>query len=146
MAQSTRRLGAGWLCAVLATGCGQRTDKPAPQQISAPQGTAEPGEVELSDLKATLRDPTTVLFEVSYRFTKGRPNKVYSCEISFPGHPEEHAVKRMESWELKMEGVIKDGVVLSGPGAKSLEIHMAEAPSQQGPFRKISNVANAPVK
>src|SRR5437867_210776 len=147
MSLSRRQAGAAWLLVILfsapAAGCGQKAGAPAsaPPQAVAPPAPAEPSEVELSDLQATFRDPTTVLFEVSYRFTKGRPTKVYSCEISFPGQPQEHAVKRMESWELTTAGVIKDGVVLSKPGATSVAIHMAEAPSHQGPFKKISNMA-----
>jgi hypothetical protein len=42
--------------------------------------------------------------------------------------------------------VIKDGVELSEPGAKSFEIYMSEASSPQGGFKKISNVVSGPIK
>jgi hypothetical protein len=42
--------------------------------------------------------------------------------------------------------VIKDGVELSEPGAKSFEIYMSEASSSQGGFKKISNVVSGPIK
>jgi hypothetical protein len=146
MSQSTRQFGAAWLVffpyLVLAAGCGQT---PVAQQTPLPKGPAEPGEVKLSNPKATYRDPTTVMFEVKYRFTKGRPSMYYSLEISFPGHPN-HRVKKIESWELQQEGVIKDGVELSEPGAKSFEIYMSEASSPQGGFKKISNVVSGPIK
>ena len=153
MSRSTRPLCLGWLVffPLLAMGCSQKHDAPAPVPLQAaeqapPQPAPdEPCEVELSDPKVTFRDPTTVLFEVKYRFTKGRPNKCYCCEISFPGHPD-RGEKRMESWELKLEGVIKDGLPLSQPGVKTFEILLSEAPSQRAAFKQISNVVSGPVK
>ena len=52
----------------------------------------------------------------------------------------------METWELKQEGVIEDGATLSQPGPTSFEIHLAEAPSQRGPFKKVSNVVRGTVQ
>ena len=107
--------------------------------------STEPGEINLSDPKVTLADPNTVRFEVNYRFTKGTPDKYYLCEIAFPGTPN-HGAKPMESWELKSEGVIKDGVVLSKPPVRTFEIRVSEADSPQNGYKKISNVVRGPVK
>jgi len=104
-----------------------------------------PSEIELFDPKVSLREPAAkdekaiVLFEVKYRFTKGGPHRYYSCDISFPGTPN-HGAKNMQGWELKAEGVIKDGVELRKPPVTSFEIFVSEAPSPQGPFKRISNV------
>jgi hypothetical protein len=154
MARSTRQFCDVWLVvllAVVATGCTPKTDPPALAPLPAagqtpPQPVVDgPSEVELSEPRVSFRDATTVLFEVKYRFTKGRPSGCYSCVISFPGHPD-RAEKRMESWEMKQEGVIEDGATLAQPGATTFEIHLSEAPSQRGPFKKVSNVVSGPVK
>src|SRR5438874_473281 len=101
--------------AMLFTACGERAVAPlaAPAQAAQPVST-EPGEIELSDPKVTFTQPNRVRFEVRYRFTKGKPDKYYLCDVSFPGTPN-HASKPMESWELKSEGVIRDGIVLFQP-------------------------------
>jgi hypothetical protein len=99
----------------------------------------------LSDPEVTLLEPTLVQFEVKYRFTQGRPDKYYSCEVSFPGTPN-HGVKMMEGWELKAEGVIRDKVMLSRPGAKSFEIYLSESPSPRESYKKISNVVSGRVR
>jgi hypothetical protein len=109
------------------------------------QSPPTPGEIELSGAKATLVDERTVKFEVTYRFTKGKPSKYYSCDIAFPGTPN-HGVRMMSSWELKPEGVIKDGIVLSKPPVKSFEIHMSEAASPQDGYKRISNVVSGQVE
>ena len=152
MAQSARQLHPVWLIlslAVLSPGCAPKTQAPVASPAggqTAPEPAADgPREVVLSEPRVSLRDATTVVFEVKYRFTKGRPSGAYACVISFPDHPG-RAEKRMESWELKQEGVIEDGATLSQPGVKSFEIHLAEAPSQRGPFKKISNVVRGAVE
>jgi hypothetical protein len=150
MVQSTRRLGAaGFVCCglvVLALGCSQKTNAPPTVQFKVlPPEAQTPSEIELSDAKVTLVEPTLVRFEVKYRFTKGKPDKYYNCEIFFPGTPN-HAAGMRESWELKEEGVLKDGIVLSKPPVKSFEIYMSEAPSPQQAFKKISNVLKGPVE
>jgi hypothetical protein len=104
-----------------------------------------PGEVELSGPRVTLLEPNIVQFEVKYRFTKGQPDKYYSCDVSFPGTPN-RGVKTMMSWELKPEGVIRDKIELKKPGAKSFEIYLSETPSPQEGYKKISNVVSGPVR
>src|SRR5262249_188829 len=105
----------------------------------------EPGEIALSDPKVTLAEPNRVRFEVRYRFTKGKPDKYYLCEISFPGTPN-HGAKPMESWELKSEGVIRDGIVLHKPPVQTFEIRVSEADSPQKGYKKISNVGRGGVE
>jgi hypothetical protein len=146
----TRRLGAG--CSlfvslmVLVPGCGQKNATPvrAVVEPTAPESEG-PAEIELSDPKVTLAEPTLVQFEVKYRFTKGKPSRVYACDIDFPG-TENHAVKKMESWQLQTEGVIKDGVVLRKPPVEEFEITMSEAATAQNPSKKISNTVSGPVR
>ena len=132
--------------ALLLAGCGRHPAAPAPANVTVTQAVpTEPGEIALSDAKVTFAEPNMVRFEVSYRFTKGKPDKYYMCEISFPGTPN-HGAKSMESWELKSEGVIKDGIVLHKPPVKTFEIHVSEAESPQNGYKTISNVLGGPVK
>jgi len=150
VSESTRRLGAGCLVlvalVVLVSGCGRKAAAPPPFDLQASLEESDgPNEVELSDPKVTLVEPTLVQFEVKYRFTQGRPNQYHACDISFPGTPN-HAVKMMDTWELKAEGVIKDGVVLSKPPVRTFEIRVSEADSPQNGYKKISNVVRGPVK
>jgi len=132
--------------AILFTGCGQQAAAPGPPAVQAARPVpAGPGEIELSDPKVTFEAPDTVRFEVRYRFTRGKPDRYYLCEITFPGTPN-HGSKPMESWELKSEGVIKDGIVLSRPPVQTFEIRVAEADSPQNGYKTISNVVSGPVK
>jgi hypothetical protein len=132
--------------AVLLTGCGPQAAVPGTAVVQPAEPVpVEPCEIELSDPKVTLAEPNTVRFEVHYRFTKGRPDKYYLCEISFPGTPN-HGAKPMESWELKSEGVIKDEIVLSKPPVQTFEIRVSEAESPQNGYKMISNVVSGPVK
>ena len=151
MSQSTSRFCAGCLVfaplLVLAAGCGQKPAAPATIVVHNSEEESDgPNEIELSDPKVTLLEPTIVGFEVKYRFTKGRPDKYYSCEISFPDTPENHRVKFMENWELKDEGTIRDRLQLSKPGVKSFEIHMSESLSPRTTYKKISNTVSGPVQ
>jgi hypothetical protein len=132
--------------ALLFTGCGKQADAPGTGAARTTRPVAtEPGEIELSEPKVTFTEPNRVQFEVKYRFVKGRPDKYYLCDISFPGTPN-HAAKPMESWELKPEGLIKDGIVLSKPPVKTFEIKVSEATSPQDGYKKISNVVKGAVK
>jgi hypothetical protein len=132
--------------AVFSAGCGGDASAPAavPVQVTQPVST-EPGQIELSDPKVTLEGGNAVRFEVRYRFTKGKPDKYYMCEVSFPGTPN-HASKTMESWELKSEGVIRDGIVLTKPPVTTFEIRVSEADSPQNGYKTISNTVSGPVK
>jgi hypothetical protein len=150
MSAFTGRWPAGGLLLVpfvaLFLGCGQRAAAPSPVVVQAtPSAPTEPGEIELSEPKVTFVDPKTIRFEVRYRFTKGKPDKHYLCEISFPGTPNQ-GVKTMESHELKSEGVIWDRIVLFKPPVQTFEIRMSETDSPEKGYTKISNVVSGPVK
>ncbi|OWK45150.1 hypothetical protein [Fimbriiglobus ruber] len=136
---------AGIIClAALAAGCQPKGgDVPVPTVV-APV-SSDPGEIELSEPKVTLVEPKLVQFEIHYKFTKGQPDKFYSCDLSFPG-TSNVGVRRMESWELKPEGVIRDRIVLSKEGAKMFEIVVSESPSPREHYKKISNVAKGSVQ
>jgi hypothetical protein len=127
-----------------AWGCGPKGGA-SPQVLPVQQSSSEPGEIELSDAKVTLADERTVRFEVKYRFTKGKPDKYYSCDVSFPGTAN-LGVRTMSSWELQTEGVIKDGIVLRKPPVTSFEIRMSEAASPQDGYKVISNVVSGTVE
>ncbi len=133
---------------LLVSGCDLKTrPKPGDQLPVIPmqEVSQEPGEIELSDPRVTLREPNTVQFEVKYRFVKGRPDKYYSLDIAFPG-TQNHGTKKMSNWELKPEGVIRDGIDLSDPGAKTFEIYMSETTSPQLGYTKNSNVVKGPIR
>jgi hypothetical protein len=140
---------AGWLLLfpLLAalSGCSTPTTSPVRPEEPADPAAMEPAEVELSDAKASFEEPNIVRFEVRYRFQRGRPVKFYSCDIKFPGTAN-HGVKRMDSWELKREGVIRDGVVLAKQPVQTFEIVLSEADSPQQGYKKISNVVSGPVR
>jgi hypothetical protein len=146
---ASRLCGWGLLLALFAglfMGCGQRALPPNPVVVHATQtGPSDPGQIELSDPKMTLQEPDRAQFEVKYRFTKGKPEKYYLCEISFPG-TSNHGAKPMESWELKPEGVIRDGIVLHKLPVQTFEICVSEADSPQNGYKKISNVVRGQVK
>lgn len=132
-------------------GCSPRIATPPPVPTTTEVAVAEdtptpdlepqPNEIVLTEPKATLVDRTLVQFEVKYRFSQGRPDKYYSCEVVFPG-TKNRARKMMDSWELKKEGVIKDGIRLAEPAAKTFEMHITEATSPRETYRKISNVVS----
>lgn len=149
MPEITRRRAAGALlfAALLAPSMGCRRPAPEPPAVARVTSgePSEPGEIELSDPKVTFEEPDRVRFEVRYKFTKGKPEKYYLCEVTFPDTKAVRA-KPMESWELKPEGVIKDSMVMPKPPPKTFEIRVSEADSPQAGYQKISNVASGPVK
>lgn len=142
------RLTGGLLCvaiSLLITACSQQ---PTARPIAVAQPTpvsTEPGQVELSDAKATLAPQNRVRIEVRYRFTKGKPDKYYLCEITFPGTTNVGA-RPLDSWELKPEGVFQDVVQLNKPPVETFEIRFSEAESPQNGYKMISNVAAGKVE
>jgi hypothetical protein len=149
MADVTGRPAGGLLLVALAVpvlGCARPAAAPGVATVATTRAvSAEPGRIELSDPKVTFEQPNLVRFEVRYRFTQGKPDKYYLCEVSFPGTTN-RAAKTMESWELKPEGVIKDGIVLATPPVTTFEIRVSEADSPQDGYKPISNVLSGPVK
>jgi hypothetical protein len=134
------------LAPLLFAACGPRaSDQGSPQVLDVQTVSTEPGEIELFEPKVTLTAPNLIQFEVGYRFTKGKPDKYYLCEIAFPGTTN-HGAKPMERWELKPQGVIKDGIILSKPPVQTFEIRMSEAVSPQNGYKKNSNVVMGPVE
>jgi hypothetical protein len=133
------------ICVLMASACTRRAEMPRPAVVAAtPQAPLTPALIELSGAKAKLIEPELVEFEVKYRFAEGQPQQTYACEITFPGTPN-HGIRKMEGWELKSEGMIRDRVTLSKGGAKSFAIHMSEAPSRRDAYKKISNVVTGSI-
>ena len=93
----------------------------------------------------TFTAPNPVRFEVNYRFTKGKPDKYYMCEVTFPG-TKNHGAKPMESWELKPEGSSRTGSCCPSLPVETFEIRVSEADSPQNGYKLISNVVSGPVK
>jgi len=145
---AARRLTVGLLCiaiALLPTACGpQPVARPVAAAQPGPVST-EPGEIELSEPKATFAPMDRVRVEVRYRFTKGRPDKYYLCEITFPGTTNVGA-RPLDTWEMKPEGVFKDVVQLQKPPVEKFEIRFSEAVSPQNGYKIISNVATGKVE
>ena len=141
-----RRPGAVLLVvAVLGVGCGQRAE-PLPTVVAdAGPVSTEPGRIELYEPVVTFTEPNLVRFEVKYRFTQGRPDKYYLCEVAFPGTPNT-GMKPMSSWELKPEGVIRDGIVLTKPPVTTFAIKVSETTSPQSGYTPCSNVVSGDVK
>ena len=142
------RLTGGLLCvaiSLLIMACSQQPTAP-PIAVAQPTPVStEPGQVELSDATATLAAQNRVRIEVRYRFTQGKPDKYYLCEITFPGTTNVGA-RPMDSWELKPAGVFKDTVQLNKPPVETFEIRFSEAESPQNGYKMISNVAAGKVE
>ncbi|MBN9119616.1 MAG: hypothetical protein J0I06_10750 [Planctomycetes bacterium] len=146
MNASVRRLVALLLVPItLGAGCGQKAGPLPTVTADAAAVSTEPGRIELTDPVVTFTEPNLVRFEVKYRFTQGRPDKYYLCEVTFPGTPNT-GMKPMSSWELKPEGVIKDGIVLTKPPVTTFAIKVSEATSPQAGFTPCSNVVSGDVK
>jgi len=107
--------------------------------------STEPGQIELSQPRATFSPPNLVRFEVKYRFTQGQPSKYYLCEVTFPG-TENLGARPMYSYDLKADGVIQDGIILAKPPVEKFEIRVSEADSPQDGYKLISNVVSGTVE
>jgi hypothetical protein len=144
----------GLAALLLGVGCHQQQPAAPPAAASTVVTTevvsTEPGQIELSAPKVTLvkkvqqGERDKVRFEVNYRFVKGKPDKHYMCEITFPGTSHLGA-KPMHNWELKSEGVIKDEIELDEPPVQTFEIRMSEADSPQNGYKVISNIVSGPI-
>lgn len=131
---------------VPALGCSRPAAAPEPAVEAAGEpASKEPGAIELSDPKATFTPPNMVEFEVHYRFTKGKPEKHYRCDVTFPG-TENIGIRELMDWEMQPEGVIRDGITVSNPPVTKFEIRLSEADSPDAGYHLISNVASGTVK
>jgi hypothetical protein len=143
-----------WVCAAvfllivlaIVVGCGQQPPaRTQPVVEASPEPASEPGEIELYDAKANLTRPDTVAFEVKYRFTKGWPDRLYRCDIFFPG-TENHATRTMQSPEMKKEGIIRDTAFLRKQPVKTFEIYFSETTSPKGMPTQNSNKVTGTVQ
>lgn len=103
-----------------------------------------PAEVELGTPTAFFQPPDIVRFEVPYKFVAGKPVAHYGCEVKFldSGFTGQ---KQMEAWELKSEGVIRDGFVIGAAPKGAFEVVFTEAESPDKGYHPISKVATGQV-
>jgi hypothetical protein len=126
--------------------CSKQPPPPPVAAVATDQPVStEPGEVELSDPRATFEEPNLVRVEVRYRFTKGQPDKYYMVDVAFPG-TKNHGTKPMMGSSMSSEGVIKDTFELFAGPATKFEIRMSEANAPRDGYKPISNVVSGPVK
>ena len=123
--------------ASLLGGCNKETPVAPPIRV-VDVGPIEPAEVELSNPKVRIDDEGNFRFEVNYLFTSGKPRQHYLVTVQFPG-TSNLCLKHVEAWELKQEGVIKDGIPLTGP-INTYEFIFSEADSPMNTYKLISNV------
>lgn len=114
-----------------------------PQRLSSDAAVNEKtamdlSEVQLSEPQVRIDERGIFWFGVKYRFLRGQPRKHYELTVTFPG-TQNLCIKRMESWELKSEGEIKDGIPLYEQPIKSYEITFSEADSPMNSYSRISN-------
>ena len=110
------------------------------------EGPIEPAVVELSNPKYRIDGEGNFMFEVNYKFTKGRARQYYLLTVNFPGS-QNMCLKHMEAHHLKeKEGVIRDGIPLFDPTLTSYEIVLSEADSPMNQYLPISNTVGGKVE
>jgi hypothetical protein len=138
----------GWVCLmvgiVFAAGCSGRDPGDATVAQSTSSGPREASVVELYDPRVWLEDDNMARFEVKYRFTQGKPVHHYQAEVRFPGTGNA-GVKGMANWEMKEEGVIRDGIYIDELPIDEFEMELKEAFVPQDGFFTISNLATGRV-
>lgn len=134
----------------LIAGCSAGTTSSPDVSVSKPAITATvdvaaPGVVEIVSAKARRSAENIIHFEVAYKFTSGSPVKNYMLNLTFPG-TSVSGQKPMDAWEVKPEGIIKTGLPVADPAAKSFEITFAEADSPDRGYTVISNMVSGEVE
>ena len=127
------------------TGCvDQPTDRENAQSSEAVAVPYQPAQVELGTPTAFFQAPDIVRFEVPYKFVVGAPVAHYGCEVKFldSGFTGQ---KHMQAWELKPEGVIRDGFVIGSEPTGAFEIVFTEAESPDQGYHPISKVVTGHV-
>lgn len=103
-----------------------------------------PAEVELGLPTASFEAPDIVRVEIPYKFVVGTPVANYGCEVRFLD-PEFKGLKYMQAWELKSEGVIRDGFVIGTEPKGAFEVVFTEAESPDRGYHPISKVVTGQV-
>lgn len=134
---------------LLFCGCDASSRKPAAQpkapEITAREVDLTPGVVEFRSAKAVRTADNIVQIEVAYKFTAGSPVKTYMLDLEFPGTTVV-GHKPMEGWEVKQEGVIKTGMPVADPEAKTFSVKFSEADSPDRGYKLISNVLTGDIE
>ena len=132
-------------CCVAIAGCTHgESNVQSAQSTTATVAPYEPAEVELGVPTAYFEAPDIVRVEIPYKFVVGGPVAHYACEVKFldSGFI---GTKSLEAWELKIEGVIRDGFVIGNEPKGAFEVVFTEAESPDQGFHPISKVATGRV-
>lgn len=130
---------------VFITGCtGGKSDIENARTSEAVALPYEPAEVELGVPTTSFQAPDIVRVEIPYKFITGSPVAHYGCEVKFLDS-EFTGFKAMEAWELKNEGVIRDGFQIGRAPKGAFEVVFTEAESPDRGYHPISKVVTGQI-
>jgi len=133
-----------WLT-IFVTGCtGGKPDLQNAEPAEAVVRPYEPAEVELGEPTASFQAPGIVRVEIPYKFVAGSPVAHYGCEVKFLD-TDFTGLKFMQAWELKKEGVIRDGFEVGKEPKGAFEVVFTEAESPDRGYHPISKVVTGQV-
>lgn len=131
--------GVAWI-AVSITGCSEgKSDFGDVESSATVMRPYERAEVELGEPTATFQAPDIIRVEIPYKFVVGAPVAHYGCEVKFLD-PDFTGLKYLQAWELKNEGVIRDGFVIGAEPKGAFEVVFTEAESPDQGYHPISKV------
>lgn len=120
-------------CLVL--GCGKKAEPPKAAQST--EVTHEPGVIEIRKVDVAVSDEQVATFRIHYKFTSGKPNKFYMCNLVFPGN-EKKGMKPLDAWEMKPEGNVLTRLEIDD-SINEFTIQFSEADSPDKGYTANSN-------
>lgn len=105
----------------------------------------ERGVIEIYDAHGKLDEDGVVWLEVSYRFTSGKPVKLYLCNITFPG-TDQVGLKPLQTFEVEAEGKFSTGIEVGETEVSDFEITLSEADSPDRGYHLISNTFSGKIQ
>ena len=136
--------GAAWLTFFISGCTGGKPDGGDVEPSAAVLRPYVPAEVELGEPTAYFQAPDIVRVEIPYKFVAGTPVAHYGCEVKFLDS-DFKGQKYLQAWELKNEGVIRDGFVIGNEPKGAFEVTFTEAESPDKGYHPISKVATGQV-
>lgn len=115
------------------------SSKPAPISTTAVVKEAVPGRIEITDASVKIDQENVARIQVKYKFVEGAPTKFYQCLFTFPG-TEKTALKPLESWEMKPEGIIVTGTEAGEHKLDEFTVQFSEADSPDQGFHPNSEL------